>query len=83
MQVISFNVHTFKEGKMYIAYVPELDLSSAAPLTRKRGRTFATPSGDSWKPVRKWGLWRKFSKKPATSMTARHGERRNSYPLID
>jgi predicted RNase H-like HicB family nuclease len=28
MQDISFIVHTFKEGKMYVAYVPELDLSS-------------------------------------------------------
>jgi predicted RNase H-like HicB family nuclease len=28
MQDISFTVHTFKEGKMYVAYVPELDLSS-------------------------------------------------------
>ena len=27
MQDIS-SLHTFKEGKMYIAYVPELDLSS-------------------------------------------------------
>ncbi|MGD0227730.1 MAG: type II toxin-antitoxin system HicB family antitoxin [Terriglobia bacterium] len=28
MQDISFTVHTFKEGKMFVAYVPELDLSS-------------------------------------------------------
>jgi predicted RNase H-like HicB family nuclease len=28
MQDISFTVHTFKEGKTFIAYVPELDLSS-------------------------------------------------------
>ena len=28
MQDISFTVHTFKEGKMYVAYVPELDVSS-------------------------------------------------------
>jgi predicted RNase H-like HicB family nuclease len=28
MQDISFTVHTFKEGGMYVAYVPELDLSS-------------------------------------------------------
>jgi len=28
MQDISFTVHMFKEGKMYVAYVPELDLSS-------------------------------------------------------
>lgn len=28
MQDISFTVHTFKEGKTYVAYVPELDLSS-------------------------------------------------------
>jgi predicted RNase H-like HicB family nuclease len=28
MQDISVTVHTFKEGKMYVAYVPELDLSS-------------------------------------------------------
>jgi predicted RNase H-like HicB family nuclease len=25
---ISFTVHTFKEGKTFVAYVPELDLSS-------------------------------------------------------
>ncbi len=28
MRHISFTVHTFKEGKMYVAHVPELDLSS-------------------------------------------------------
>jgi predicted RNase H-like HicB family nuclease len=28
MQDVCFTVHTFKEGKAYVAYVPELDLSS-------------------------------------------------------
>ena len=28
MQDISFTVHTFKEGRAFVAYVPELDLSS-------------------------------------------------------
>ena len=28
MQEISFTAHAFKEGKIYVAYVPELDLSS-------------------------------------------------------
>jgi predicted RNase H-like HicB family nuclease len=28
MDDVSFTVHTFKEGKIYVAYVPELDLSS-------------------------------------------------------
>ena len=28
MRDISFTVHTFKEGKTFVAYVPELDLSS-------------------------------------------------------
>jgi hypothetical protein len=28
MQDICFTVHTFKEGKTYVAYPPELDLSS-------------------------------------------------------
>lgn len=28
MQDISLTVHTFKEGNMYVAFVPELDLSS-------------------------------------------------------
>jgi predicted RNase H-like HicB family nuclease len=28
MNGISFTVHIFKEGKTYVAYVPELDLSS-------------------------------------------------------
>lgn len=28
MRDISFTVHLFKEGKAYVAYVPELDLSS-------------------------------------------------------
>jgi predicted RNase H-like HicB family nuclease len=28
MQDISFTVHTFREGKTYVAYVAELDLSS-------------------------------------------------------
>jgi predicted RNase H-like HicB family nuclease len=28
MQDIAYTVHTFKEGSTYVAYVPELDLSS-------------------------------------------------------
>jgi predicted RNase H-like HicB family nuclease len=28
MQDIAYTVHTFKEGEAYVAYVPELDLSS-------------------------------------------------------
>ena len=28
MQDISFTTHVFKEGEMYVAYAPELDLSS-------------------------------------------------------
>lgn len=28
MQDIAYTVHTFKEGNTYVAYVPELDLSS-------------------------------------------------------
>ncbi len=28
MRTISFTVRTLREGKMYVAYVPELDLSS-------------------------------------------------------
>jgi len=28
MQEIAFTVHIFKEGKSYVAYVPELDVSS-------------------------------------------------------
>jgi len=28
MQDIAYTVHTFKEGGMYVAYVPELDISS-------------------------------------------------------
>ncbi len=28
MQNIAYTVHTFKEGNTYVAYVPELDLSS-------------------------------------------------------
>ena len=28
MEVISYTVHTFKEGPNYVAYVPELDVSS-------------------------------------------------------
>ncbi len=30
MRDISYTVHTFKEGKTYVAHVPELDLSSCA-----------------------------------------------------
>ncbi len=30
MHDISYTVHTFKEGETYVAYVPELDLSSCA-----------------------------------------------------
>jgi len=28
MKDISFTIRTFREGKMYVAYAPELDLSS-------------------------------------------------------
>ena len=30
---ISYTVHTFKEGNKYVAYVPELDLSSCGGTT--------------------------------------------------
>jgi predicted RNase H-like HicB family nuclease len=33
MQDISYTVHTFKEGGTYVAYVPELDLSSCGATT--------------------------------------------------
>jgi predicted RNase H-like HicB family nuclease len=38
MQDISFTVHTFKEGKMYVAYVPELDLSSCGSTDEEARR---------------------------------------------
>ena len=38
MQDISFTVHTFKEGKMYVAYVPELDLSSCGATDEEARR---------------------------------------------
>jgi len=34
---ISFTVHTFKEGKTFVAYVPELDLSSCG-VTEEEAR---------------------------------------------
>ena len=37
MQDISFTVHTFKEGKTYVAYVPELDVSSCG-VTEEEAR---------------------------------------------
>src|SRR3990172_8925274 len=33
MKDVSFTVHIFKEGKTYVAYVPELDLSSCGSST--------------------------------------------------
>jgi predicted RNase H-like HicB family nuclease len=33
MQDIAYTVHTFKEGETYVAYVPELDLSSCGATT--------------------------------------------------
>jgi len=33
MQDITYTVHTFKEGGTYVAYVPELDLSSCGATT--------------------------------------------------
>src|SRR5687768_4081459 len=35
MQSISFTVHLFKEGDMFVAYVPELDLSSCGKTTEE------------------------------------------------
>jgi predicted RNase H-like HicB family nuclease len=37
MQDIAYTVHTFKEGNTYVAYVPELDLSSCG-ATRDNAR---------------------------------------------
>jgi len=33
MRDIAYTVHTFKEGGTYVAYVPELDLSSCGPTS--------------------------------------------------
>ena len=38
MQDISFTVHTFKEGKTYVAYVRELDLSSCGATDEEARR---------------------------------------------
>lgn len=35
---ISYTVHTFKEGDMYVAYVPELDLSSCGRTVEEAGK---------------------------------------------
>jgi predicted RNase H-like HicB family nuclease len=38
MPDISFTVHTFKEGQMYVAYVPELDVSSCGATDEEARR---------------------------------------------
>lgn len=38
MQDISYTVHTFKEAGTYVAYVPELDLSSCGATTDEAQR---------------------------------------------
>jgi len=38
IQDICFTVHTFKEGKTYVAYVPELDLSSCGATDEEARR---------------------------------------------
>jgi predicted RNase H-like HicB family nuclease len=35
MREIAYTVHTFKEGETYIAYVPELDLSSCGATNQE------------------------------------------------
>ena len=35
MKDISFTVHVFKEGEVYVAYVPELDVSSCGDTPEK------------------------------------------------
>lgn len=35
---ISYTVHTFKEGSKYVAYVPELDLSSCGSTNEEAGK---------------------------------------------
>ena len=38
MRDISYTVHTFKEGDKYVAYVPELDLSSCGSTSEEAGK---------------------------------------------
>ncbi len=38
MQDISFTVHTFKEGRAFVAYVPELDVSSCGATDEEARR---------------------------------------------
>ena len=38
MQDISFTVHTFKEGQTFVAYVPELDVSSCVATDEEARR---------------------------------------------
>lgn len=35
---ISYTVHTFKEGNAYVAFVPELDLSSCGDTSEEAGK---------------------------------------------
>ncbi len=45
MQEIAFTVHIFKDGKTYVAYVPELDVSSCGATDEEARRNIRDAVG--------------------------------------
>jgi hypothetical protein len=79
MQDISYTVHTFKEGATYIAYVPELDLSSCGATKVAAQKNIRDAVQGFLERVQRWALCGKFSRRLGTPKMAIPGEHRSLY----
>ena len=73
MQDIPYSVHIFKEGDMYVAHVPELTYRVAELRVTRRAEIFEKLCKRSWKPVRRWERWERFSTRRVTLVKADAG----------
>jgi len=81
MHDISFTVHIFKEGPTYVAYVPELDLSSCGATHEEARKNVCDAVRGFLETSAAMGTLPRFSKNPAISAKAKHGGRRSSCRL--
>src|SRR5208337_1311079 len=72
-----------RKGRLTLPTSPNWICRAVAPRTKRHAKTSETPFAAFSKPARIWGRYRKFSRRPATSVRARHGERRSLYHSID
>ncbi len=81
MKDISSTVHLFKEGEVYVAYVPELDVSSCGDTPEEARKNIQEAAQAFLETSQEMGNLTRSLKRLVTSWKERPGARLNSYPL--